>query len=109
MYKYSAIAAVFAAALVTAVPAHSQSIEIGPGGIEVNPDRGRPGRDRDRSYRRDEIGEREAARIARRQGMREVDDISRRRSSIVVRGEDRRGNDMRVVIDRRTGDVLDVD
>lgn len=104
MYKFSAIAAVVLTSLISIAPAHAQSIEIGPNGIQVNPDR-----DRDRSPMRGrEIGERQAARIAYREGMREVDDVSRRRNVIVVRGADRRGDDMRVVIDRRTGDVLEV-
>ena len=105
MYKFSAVAAVVLTSLVSAIPVNAQSIEIGPNGIQVNPDR-----DRDRRPRRDrEISERQAARIAYREGMREVDDVSRRRSVIVMRGADRRGDDMRVVIDRRTGDVLEVD
>lgn len=105
MYKFSAIAAVVLASLISVAPANAQSIEIGPNGIQVNPDG-----DRDhRPMRRHEISERQAARIAYREGMRDVDDVSRRRNVIVVRGADRRGDDMRVVIDRRTGDVLEVD
>lgn len=102
MYKYSTIAAVLASVVFSAVPAHAQSIEIGPRGIEVNPDMDRP-------LRRERLSERQAARIARGEGMREVDSVSRRRNVYVVRGADRDGDDMRVVIDRRTGEVLEAD
>ncbi|MCH4542854.1 hypothetical protein DK867_12445 [Ochrobactrum sp. POC9] len=101
MYKFSAIVAVIMSAFVSTVPAHAQSIEIGPNGIQVIPDG-------DRRPNRDEISERRAARIARSEGMEEVDSVSRRRSVYIVRGIDRRDNEMRVVIDRRTGEVLEV-
>lgn len=107
MYKFLAIAAVIMSALVSAVSAQAQSIEIGPNGIQVNPD-GERRIDPDRRYDRDEISERRAARIARNEGMDEVESVSRRRNVFVVRGIDRRDNDMRVVIDRRTGEVLEV-
>ncbi|OYR15555.1 peptidase propeptide and YPEB domain protein [Brucella rhizosphaerae] len=64
--------------------------------------------DRDRRPDRGEISERRAARIARDEGMDEVESVSRRRNSYVIRGIDRRDNDMRVVIDRSTGEVLEV-
>lgn len=59
MYKFSAMAAamVIMSAFVSAVPAQAQSIEIGPNGIQVNPDSDRrviP----DRRSERDEISER---------------------------------------------------
>lgn len=101
MYKFLAILAVIMSALVSTVPAHAQSIEIGPNGIQVNPDG-------DRRPSRDEISERRAATIARSEGMDEVDSVSRRRNVYIVRGIDRRDNEMRVVIDRRTGEVLEV-
>lgn len=59
--------------------------------------------------RREGVSERRAARIARRQGMEEVDSVSRRRNVYVVRGVDGNDDDMKVVIDRFTGDVLEVD
>jgi hypothetical protein len=40
--------------------------------------------------------------------MDEVESVSRRRGVYVIRGIDRRDNDMRVVIDRRSGEVLEV-
>ena len=109
MYKFSAMAAamVIMSVFVSAATAQAQSIEIGPNGIQVNPDSDRrviP----DRRSERDEISERRAARIARSEGMDEVESVSRRRGAYIVRGIDRRDNDMRVVIDRRTGEVLEV-
>ncbi|MEN0099916.1 MAG: PepSY domain-containing protein [Brucella pseudogrignonensis] len=107
MVKYSTIAAVIASVLISAAPAYAQSIEIGPNGIQVNPD-GERRMMRERRPDRGEISERRAARIARDEGMDEVETIARRRGVFVVRGIDRRDNDMRVVIDRLTGDVLEV-
>ncbi|MBA8837709.1 PepSY domain-containing protein [Ochrobactrum sp. RH2CCR150] len=107
MYRFSAIAALIVAALVSTVPAQAQSIEIGPNGIQVNPDDDRR-MHRDRRDYGDEISERRAARIARNEGMDEVESVSRRRNAYVVRGLDRDDNDMRVIIDRRSGDVLEV-
>ncbi|MBC2885451.1 PepSY domain-containing protein [Ochrobactrum sp. CM-21-5] len=107
MYKFSAVIVVIMSALASSVPAHAQSIEIGPDGIQVNPDGNRQV-DRDRRDYRDGISERRAARIARSEGMDEVESVSRRRNVYVVRGIDRRDNDMRVVIDRRSGEVLEV-
>ncbi|WP_182086937.1 PepSY domain-containing protein [Aureimonas sp. ME7] len=112
-------------AVAGAVPAFSQSLEIGPGGLRVLPDddrRGPPDR-YDRPFppprgpydgpppRRGPppgISEREAARIARYEGMREIDDVFRQRRVIRVEGADRRGRDMTVIIDARSGDVIDV-
>lgn len=111
MNKYSVIAAVFISALVSTAPAQAQSLEVGPNGIQINPDGNRRiDRDRrpDRRLDRGEINERRAERIARSEGMDEVESVSRQRNVYVVRGIDRRDNDMRVVIDRRTGDVLEV-
>lgn len=107
MYRFSAIAALIVAALVSTVPAQAQSIEIGPNGIQVNPDDDRR-MHRDRRDYGDEISERRAARIARNEGMDEVESVSRRRNAYIVRGLDRDDNDMRVIIDRRSGDVLEV-
>ncbi len=107
MINYSTIAAVIASVLLAAAPVHAQSIEIGPNGIQVNPE-GERRMMRDRRPDRGEISERRAARIARDEGMDEVDTIARRRGVFVVRGVDRRDNDMRVVIDRLSGEVLEV-
>lgn len=62
-------------------------------------------RDRDRR----EISERQAVRIARAEGVRTVDEVKRTRSRYVIEGLDRRGRDIEVSVDRRTGDVLSVD
>lgn len=106
-------------ASLTAAPVLAQGIQIGPGGVRVLPDdRGPPpsGYDYDgpRRFRdeppprRREITEREAVRIARSQGMREVDDVYSRGRTINVEGADRRGRDLTVIIDRRSGDIVDV-
>lgn len=112
MYKFSAVAAMMVSAFVLANAAQAQTFEIGPNGIQVNPDGGRQTeRDRvqrDRRPDRGEISERRAARIARDEGMDEVESVSQRRNTFIIRGIDRRDNDMRVVVDRRTGEVLEV-
>lgn len=105
MYNFAAIAAVAISAFAFTVSANAQSIELGPNGIRVNPDGNRQ-IERDRRSDRDEISGRRATRIARDEGMDEVE--SRRRGVYVIRGIDRRDNDMRVVIDRRSGEVLEV-
>ena len=82
----------------------AQSIELGPNGLRlVEPDREHP----ERQY--SEINERQAARIARSEGVRNVDDIRKTRSRYVVEGTDRRGNDISVSVDRRTGEVISVE
>lgn len=108
------IAAAFLSLTAIAAPAAAQEFLIGPNGVEViEPrDRGYDRRDRgpDRRDRRDryELSDREAVRIARREGLREVDNVSRRRAVIRVDGIDRRGRDITVIIDRRSGDILNV-
>lgn len=103
-----ALAAV--ALLGTAAPSLAQGIEIGRDGVRlVDPNQ----RDQQRDMRRDdrrgrEIGERDAVRIARAEGVREVDDVTRMRNSYRVMGTDRRGDDIQVDIDRRSGEVLSV-
>ncbi|MFT4181391.1 MAG: PepSY domain-containing protein [Rhizobium sp.] len=103
MLKNFAIAAIAVVTIMSATPSFSQSIEIGPGGVRVNPGM-EPPPPRDMG-----ISERQAIRIARRSGVQDVDDVARRRNVIVVRGVDRDGDDIKVVIDRYTGDVLSVD
>jgi len=106
----TALAAV--ALLGSAAPSLAQGIEIGRDGVRlVDPNAQRPG-DRDgrpadrRSAR--EIGERDAIRIARAEGVREVDDVTRTRNAFRVMGTDRRGDDIQVDVDRRSGDVIAV-
>ena len=100
-----ALAAV--ALLGTAAPTLAQGIEIGRDGVRlVDPNQQRDMRRDDRRGR--EIGERDAVRIARSEGVREVDDVTRMRNSFRVVGTDRRGDDIQVDIDRRSGDVLSV-
>lgn len=101
MNKTAAFAALMSV-MVSAIPAHAQSIEIGPNGIRLlEPETDRP------RYR-DDISERRAARIAQREGMEEIDSISRRRNVFIVRGVDRDDDEMRVVVDRHSGEVLEV-
>lgn len=102
MFKNLTIAAITAAAIMSATPSFSQSIEIGPGGVRVNPGMEPPPVAMG-------ISERQAIRIARDEGMREVDDVVRRRNVFIVEGTDRDGDDLKVVIDRRTGEVLSVE
>ncbi|MBJ6135503.1 PepSY domain-containing protein [Ochrobactrum sp. Q0168] len=108
MYKLSVSAAAILMTLLSTDPSQAQSIEIGPNGIQVNPDDNRRMDRQGRDYG-EGISERRAARIARGEGMEEVESVSRRRNVYVVRGLDGRDDDMRVVIDRRTGEVLESD
>ncbi len=115
--------------LVTAAPAMAQALQIGPNGLQIVPgddDRrgppppppppyGGPPRDwRDGPPpppppgARRPIGDREAIRIARGEGLRDVDQVFRRGRTIRVDGFDRDDDDISVIIDARTGDVLDV-
>jgi hypothetical protein len=119
-----AVAALFAGLVgIVAVDtaAQAQSIVVGPGGVRVRPDdppefdrRGPPppyyrdGPRRDRFDRDDRISRREAEYIARRRGMDDVRGVDRDRDRYVVRGEDRRGSRMRVVIDAYTGRVIEI-
>ncbi|WP_061930381.1 hypothetical protein [Aureimonas sp. AU22] len=115
MTKPFRLSLALAACLVAATaPAVAQSLELGPNGLRVAPDT-RRGPDYDYDYDRPPprrgppgISERQAARIARSEGMREIDDVFRQRRTIRVEGADRRGDDMTVIIDGRTGDVIDV-
>ena len=95
-----------------ASPAAAQGITIGPDGIQVEEPRGKSDNRRDDSRRGGdsrEITEREAIRIAKGEGLRDVDDISRTRSTYTLDGTDRRGRDITVVIDRRSGEVISAD
>ncbi|WP_061930384.1 hypothetical protein [Aureimonas sp. AU22] len=110
--KHLTIAILAAASIASAAPAMAQGIEIGRDGVRlVDPNR-RDDMRRDDMRRDDrrgrEIGERDAVRIARAEGVREVDDVRRTSRSYRVIGTDRRGDDIQVDIDRRSGDVLGV-
>ncbi|KQP76526.1 hypothetical protein ASF41_01675 [Methylobacterium sp. Leaf111] len=91
---------------LSAAPAFAQGISIGPGGVQVDPGY-RRGYD-DRGPPRSELTRGEAARIARREGLVDVDGVDRRGPRLIVRGSDRRGDDISVVLDSRSGEVLDV-
>lgn len=104
MLKKLLIVGATALVAVTSAPqAFAQSIVIGPDGVRLQ----EPYQERERVDRRG-ISEREAVRIARSEGIRDVDDVRRTRSRFVVEGIDRRGDDIRVDIDRRTGEVIAV-
>lgn len=100
------------AAATFATPAMSQTLSIGPDGVRVMENRrDEVRRDDRRDDRRDErrgVSEREAIRIARGEGLRELDEVRTTRSSYRVSGIDRRGDDIRVDVDRRSGAVLSV-
>lgn len=96
------ILAIAAATLWLASPGSvlAQGIEFGPGGIRIDPGFERP--------LPREVGRRDAIRIARGLGMEEVEEISATSRRWRIEGVDRRGRDMRVIISRSTGEVLDV-
>jgi hypothetical protein len=106
--RFWAIGLVALGAVTVGAPALAQNIQIGPDGVRImEQDRDRRGPPRDRRDRRD-VSEREAVRIARGEGVREVDDVRSSRRTFSVIGVDRRGRDIRVDIDRRSGEVLSV-
>lgn len=99
--SHTIAAGVFAMGLGLSVgPVSAQGISVGPGGVRVDPD-GRGRRD-------DDLSRGDAVRIARREGLVDVDNVDRRGPRLVVRGSDRRGDDITVVVDSRSGDVIDV-
>ena len=102
MRKLLIVGATALVALTSAPQAFAQSIVIGPDGVRLAEPERAP------VYRSRGISEGEAVRIARSEGVRDVDDVRRTRSRYVVEGVDRRGDDIRVDIDRRTGDVIAV-
>lgn len=86
----------------------AQTIEFGPGGVRVGPGYEPEERwERRPPPRYDGISERQAVRIARRQGVDEVERVRPTPRGWVVRGTDRNGDDIRVVISL-DGDVIDV-
>jgi hypothetical protein len=103
--KHAFAAAIFVAALGAGCGATAQTIEFGPGGVRVGP--GYDRRPPPPARYDDGISEREALRIARRQGVEEVDRVRPTPRGWVVGGTDRNGDDIRVVISRY-GEVIDV-
>ncbi len=110
--KHLTIAVLAAATIASAAPAMAQGIEIGRDGVRLVDPNARDNMRRDDMRRDDrrgrEIGERDAVRIARAEGVREVDEVRRTRNSYRVIGVDRRGDDIQVDVDRRSGDVIGV-
>lgn len=79
-------------------------------GGTYKPDDYRPSYER-RGYdgaRYDAISQREAIRIARRTGLAEVEEVRWSGTAWVIDGADRRGDDLRVEVNRR-GEIVDVD
>ena len=105
--KYLIAGTIALATLSTAAPTLAQSIELGRDGIQLRQDRA------DRQDRRQvkvaEISERQAVRIAKGEGVREVEDVRKTRSSYRIEGVDRAGDDITVNVDRASGDVLSVE
>jgi hypothetical protein len=95
---FAALVGIGGFGLAAGVPAAAQTIQLGPGGVEVSP--GRP------DFR---IDRHEAVRIARDHGMDEVNDTDRDRGVWTIRGRDRHGDRMRIVISARSGRVIDID
>lgn len=94
--------------LAAAVPgASAQTLEFGPGGVRIRPDAPPPPYYERRRYD-DFISRRDAVRIARSEGLVDVEEVFRDGARYRVEGVDRRGRDMRVVIDARSGDVIRV-
>ena len=98
--------------LATATPGAAQTVRIGPDGIRIVPQetvRDRRDDRRGERYRvREGVSERDAVRIARRQGLREVRQVTRTRNAYRVAGVDRRGDRIRVDVDRDSGAVIRV-
>ncbi|HWJ75394.1 MAG TPA: hypothetical protein VNX29_19710 [Kaistia sp.] len=109
--------AVFAVGLVAATAAGAQGIIIDQGGVRVVPPSqevappppGRWDRGPDYGANDQQIGPREARRIARSAGLIETYGVDRQGRVWVVEGADRRGRPMRVVISARSGDIVNVD
>ena len=109
------------ATAAVATPSFAQGIEIGRDGIRlVQPQAERDYRDNDvrrfdngegrrgaKAFKAD-ISERQAVRIAKGEGLREVDGVRKTRLAYRIDGFDRSGDDIRVDVDRRTGEVLSV-
>lgn len=92
-------------------PASAQSLDFGRDGVRVYPDRPdfrRPPPPPRYDNDDDGISRGEASRIARRNGVDDIDRIVETRDTFRVFGEDRRGNDIRVDIDKDDGDVISV-
>jgi hypothetical protein len=101
MIRKILVALALAASLGLPGSAVAQGVEFGPDGVRIIP----PGyHDDDRG-----ISERQAVRIARRNGVEEVTDVDRNRRSFEVSGFDRRDRHIRIVVARRDGAILDVD
>jgi hypothetical protein len=93
------------ATVAPVAPAQAQNVIIGPDGVRVQRDRYEDRRDYRRDHRRG-IGQREASRIAERNGIRRIRSITDNGPNYVVRGEARGPGDLRITISKRTGNVI---
>ncbi len=100
--------AIASAALVTTGAAYAGGAGgcVGPLCFHVSPDL----YDYDNHHYNNDwgISSDEAVRIAKRHGVRHVDDVTRHRSSYEVSGTDRHDDDITVTVDRRDGRVTDI-
>ncbi len=101
-------AAAFASILGCATSASAFSVNIGvgvpfvpPPGYYYDPD--------NHHYDNWGISAQDAVDIAHHNGVRRVDDVSRRSNTYEVGGWDRHNHYLTVVVDRRNGDVIDID
>ena len=108
MNKSAIVGLVLATLIGASGPAFAQGpvIQFGPGGVQLLP-RGYVEEPAPRRVRR-AISEREAIRIARRNGLEDVESVRVRRNTIRVAGFDRYDDDITVIIDRYNGQVVDV-
>ena len=110
--KVMAFAALAVATANVAWPGQSalgQTIELGPNGLRVNPPEviiEEPQRPL-RRFEPDGIAEYEAIRIARSEGLVQVERVRQGRRGWVIAGVDRDGEDMRIIISR-DGAVIDI-
>lgn len=100
-----------------AVPAQADSLRFGNDNFSVrlhvdDGHRGHRGRHHlDRRHRDYRLPPRQVRRIVRRHGFHDISrpDYRPRRNVYVVRAENRRGRDVRVIVNARNGRIIDVD
>ena len=100
--------------MAAAVPAQADTLRFGNENFSVrlHTDDGHRGRHADRHHRRDyRLHPREVRRIVRRNGFHDISrpDYRPRRNVYVVHAENRRGRDVRVIVNARNGRIIDVD
>lgn len=109
LVSIAALTVMTATVVLPIAGAFGQSIDLGPGGLRINPPELVP-EEPARPYRRREpegITEFEAVRIARGEGLDRVERVREGGRGWVIVGIDHNGDDLRIVISR-DGDVVDV-